>query len=249
MAGMKITESLNEITRTWLSMVETLYRWTAGVAQLQVEELAHRFGKRNVLWRVTLKVEAGECAVLYGANGSGKSTLLSLLATRLRIQQGRCLLDDINLQTQGEQARRRLLFVGHHTHLYGHLSPMENLIFFCDMHQLPIEQPVLVEAVATVGLAPFVHQPIRWFSAGMKKRLALARILVAHPSLLLLDEPYSALDHAGVDWLNGTIDRFQKQGGLVVMASHDPEKVSPLKHSPWRLEKGVLSPWQDVSSC
>lgn len=219
------------------------------MAQLLVEELQHHFGKRSVLRGVTLKVVSGECAVLYGANGSGKSTLLSLLATRLRIQQGLCRLDDINLQTQGEEARRHLLFVGHHNHLYGHLTPLENLIFFCDLHQLSIDEPELVEAIAAVGLAPFVQQPIRWFSAGMKKRLALARLLIAHPSLLLLDEPYSALDHAGVEWLNGIVDRFQKQGGLVVMASHDPEKVAPLKHSPWRLEGGVLSPWQDVHPC
>ncbi|HIJ85101.1 MAG: heme exporter protein CcmA [Magnetococcales bacterium] len=212
------------------------------MTQLRAVDIAHRFGRRVVLRSVTLNCVAGECAVLYGANGSGKSTLLSLLATRLRIQQGHCHIDDLDIKIHGEAARKRTLFIGHHSHLYGHLSPLENLIFFRDIYQLDVGREELIEAIAKVGLAPFIHQPVRWFSAGMKKRLSLARILAGRPAVLLLDEPYSALDHEGVRWLNGVIDTFQKQGGLVVLASHDPERVAALNHTPWRLDGGVLQP-------
>ncbi|MBF0423433.1 MAG: heme ABC exporter ATP-binding protein CcmA [Magnetococcales bacterium] len=216
---------------------------------LQILDMAHRFGRRIVLRRVTLRVEPGECAVLYGANGSGKSTLLSLLATRLRIQQGSCLLGDVNLQTHGDLARRYIVLIGHHSHLYGHLSPMENLLFFRDMHQVAADMDALADAIGAVGLEPFAHQPVRWFSAGMKKRLSLARLLIARPRLLLLDEPYSALDQDGVSWLNGVIHRFQHQGGLVVMASHDPEKVQPLRHTPWHLHGGLLQSVTESHRC
>lgn len=219
------------------------------MTQLQVMDVRHRFGRRVVLQKVNLTVNAGECAVLYGANGSGKSTILSLLSTRLRLQQGQCRLGDLDIQTQGEAARGRLIFISHHSHLYGHLTPLENLLFFRDIYQLTIDRERLTQAIAEVGLAPFVQQPIRWFSAGMKKRLSLARILVGHPDLLLLDEPYSALDHHGVAWLNQVIDRFQKQGKLVVMASHDPERVASLDHTPWLLDNGVLRPKMEPDRC
>ncbi|MBF0132179.1 MAG: heme ABC exporter ATP-binding protein CcmA [Magnetococcales bacterium] len=219
------------------------------MTQLQVVDIAHRFGRRGVLRGVNLRVGTGECAVLYGANGSGKSTLLSLLATRLRIQQGQCFLGDLDIQKHAEMARQRIILIGHHSHLYGHLTPLENLIFFRDIYRLDTTQDLLVQAITTVGLAPFIQQPIRWFSAGMKKRLSLARILVSHPDVLLLDEPYSALDHAGVVWINTVIDTFQKQGGLVVMASHDPERVAALDHTPWRLDAGILQPWVESNRC
>ncbi|MBF0147201.1 MAG: heme ABC exporter ATP-binding protein CcmA [Magnetococcales bacterium] len=219
------------------------------MTQLEAVNIGHRFGQRMVLRDVNLSVTAGECAVLYGANGSGKSTLLSLLATRLRMQQGQCRLDQINLHTDGETARRHLIFVGHHSHLYGHLTPLENLLFFRDLHQCTSGRESLIAAITQAGLAPFIQQPIRWFSAGMKKRLALARILIAKPKLLLLDEPYSALDHEGIRWLNGIIETFQTQGGIIVMASHDPERVAALRHTPWHLNGGVLRPMGSPHPC
>ncbi|MBF0110733.1 MAG: heme ABC exporter ATP-binding protein CcmA [Magnetococcales bacterium] len=216
---------------------------------LEATGIEHRFGRRTVLRGIELTVPEGDCAVLYGANGSGKSTLLSLIATRLRIQKGHCRLDTIDLGREGETARRHLIFVGHHSHLYSHLSPTENLLFFRDLHQITATNDTLAEAISQAGLAPFRHQPIRWFSAGMKKRLSLARILMFQPRLLLLDEPYSALDHEGIVWLNTLIDSFQQRGGIVVMASHDPARVAALRHTPWRLEGGRLHSMGEANPC
>ena len=220
------------------------------MAILSVQGLHHRFGRQRVLNGVDLVLDAGECGVLFGANGCGKSTLLALLSTRFRIQRGRYHLKHWDTQTEGDTVRAHLLFVGHQTHLYGHLTPLENMLFFCDLHGLRCPSEALQEAVASVGLQRFAERPIRGFSAGMKKRLALARMLLSKPQLLLLDEPYSALDQQGVTWLNRVLTDYLNQGGVVVMASHDPERVSALKHHPFHLQRGRLHPQQgEGTSC
>ena len=212
------------------------------MAVVNVDGLCHRFGRQRVLNKVGFQVERGDCLVLFGANGSGKSTLLSLLATRFRVQSGCYRLNGLDPIQQGEAVREQLLLVGHYSHLYGHLTPLENLRFFVDLRALRRDDGQLRAAVAVVGLTRFAERPVRWFSAGMKKRLALARIVLAAPSLLLLDEPYSALDAQGIAWLNGMLASFLAGGGAVVMASHDPARVAALVHRPFSLCKGRLEP-------
>ncbi|MEO5346004.1 MAG: heme ABC exporter ATP-binding protein CcmA [Magnetococcus sp. YQC-9] len=202
----------------------------------------HRYGRHQVLAGIDLTVRRGECVVLFGANGSGKSTLLSLLSTRYTIREGSYHLDGLDVRHHGQEARERLLFVGHHTHLYGHLTSMENLRFYGDLHGLTLSEARLRQALDTVGLAKAADKPVQWFSAGMRKRLALARMLLSNPLLLLLDEPYSALDSQGVHWLNAMLNDYLDQGGAVIMASHDPERVAALDHRPHQLARGILIP-------
>lgn len=180
--------------------------------------------------------------VLFGANGAGKSTLLAILATRYRMQEGVYQLDGLDANNEGEAIRARLIFVGHQTGLYGHLTPVENLRFFADLRSLERTDEQLREVVATVGLRRFVDRPVLGFSAGMRKRLALGRVLLAEPDLLLLDEPYSALDHQGIAWLNQVIGDYLQRGGMVILASHDPERVASLPHRPMLVANGKLQP-------
>lgn len=207
---------------------------------ITVSGLYHRFGRQRVLNGVDLTLKSGQCAVLFGSNGCGKSTLLALLSTRYRVQKGEYHLSGLSAKEEGDSVRGALVFVGHHTHLYGHLTPLENARFFCDLRGLKKTESELRQSVVDVGLERFCRQPCRWFSAGMKKRLALSRILLAKPSVLLLDEPYSALDQQGVLWLNTLLTTYLQEGGGVVMASHDPERVSALNHRPHRFQKGRL---------
>ncbi|WP_130472894.1 heme ABC exporter ATP-binding protein CcmA [Candidatus Magnetaquicoccus inordinatus] len=209
-------------------------------AQVRVCKLHHAFGRYRVLQGIDLELSAGECVVLLGANGSGKSTLLALLSTRLRVQQGSYHLSGLEAGEAAEEMRGKLLFVGHHTHLYGHLTPVENLLFFADLHLLAVSEEHLRTVVAAVGLEKFADQPVRWFSAGMRKRLALGRMLLLQPELLLLDEPYSALDRQGVEWLNQVLHSYLATGGMLVMASHDPERIAALPHRPLYLRRGQL---------
>ncbi|MBF0178080.1 MAG: heme ABC exporter ATP-binding protein CcmA [Magnetococcales bacterium] len=210
------------------------------MAELLIEGIHYRYGHQRVLNGVALHAGPGVCAVLFGANGSGKSTLLSILATRLRLREGRYVLNGMDVSEGYDVARGQLMLLGHATHLYGHLDALENLRFFCDLRGLATTPEQLLFAVESVGLGRSSRRPVRGFSAGMRKRLALARVQLAAPSLLLLDEPYSALDAAGVAWLNDMLRVYLADGGTVVMASHDPERVAVLDHVPYRLEAGRL---------
>jgi heme exporter protein A len=219
------------------------------MSKLAVSGIHHRFGRHKVLNGVDLTMEPGDCVVLFGDNGSGKSTLLTLLSTRFSLQKGHYTLDGLNSDSDGDELRGRLVFISHNSHLYGHLTSVENLLFFADLRGLNCSDTDLREAVETVGLARFADRPTRWFSAGMKKRLTLARMLIAKPDLLLLDEPYSALDVQGVTWLNTMLSEFLDNGGMIIMASHDPQRVAALNHRPHRLRKGRLNLFEELVPC
>jgi heme exporter protein A len=209
---------------------------------LRAHGLHFRYLRRHpILREVSLTLEPGQCLVLFGANGAGKSTLLGVLSTRLRPQRGAWSLQDIKGMDDPEEARRHLLLIGHLTHLYGHLTPLENLRFFAHLRGMDPSPEALLNTVAQAGLERHAHRPTAGFSAGMKRRLALARIGLAKPTLLLLDEPYSALDAAGILWLNGLLNDYLTRGGMIVMATHDPERVRALPHQPCHLHQGTLS--------
>ncbi|MBF0587818.1 MAG: heme ABC exporter ATP-binding protein CcmA [Magnetococcales bacterium] len=213
------------------------------MALLKLRGVVHRFGRQVVLRGVDLTVESGSCVALFGGNGTGKSTLLSVLSTRLRPRSGRYQLSGFDALSDGESARGKLIFVGHHTHLYGHLNPIENLRFFLDLRGVSRSEDRLHEALEAVGLARFAQRPAGGFSAGMRKRLALARTILAPPALLLLDEPHSALDRQGAEWLNGMLGAYIEQGGAVVMASHDVARLAPLTYRVAWLYGGKL--WEN----
>nr|CRH07880.1 Cytochrome c biogenesis ATP-binding export protein ccmA [Candidatus Magnetococcus massalia] len=178
--------------------------------------------------------------VLFGVNGAGKSTLLNILSTRFRPRKGSYTINGKEAWEDPEWSRNQLISIGHYSHLYGHLTPVENLQFFADLRDLQLSEAKIKEAVEAVGLKRFMRRPVRGFSAGMRKRVALARVLLASPSLLLLDEPYTALDVHGVQWLNGILADYLKQGGTMIMATHDPDRVAALSHIPMRMSEGKL---------
>ncbi|OSM01480.1 heme ABC exporter ATP-binding protein CcmA [Magnetofaba australis] len=210
------------------------------MVRLQVQGIHYGFGRQKVLNGVDLQAAEGECVALFGDNGAGKSTLLSILATRYKPHKGAYLLNGTDVLKQGEYARENLIFIGHHTHLYGHLSPMENLRFSADLRGLRPSDKALRKIIDEVGLGRFAHRPAKGFSAGMRKRLALGRALLFHPALLLLDEPYSALDSKGVAWLNRLLASYLEHGGTLILASHDPERVAALPNRAVRMTGGKL---------
>ncbi|MBF0159346.1 MAG: heme ABC exporter ATP-binding protein CcmA [Magnetococcales bacterium] len=205
-----------------------------------MEQLCFGYGRSLLLRGVDLSLQQGECLILFGSNGSGKSTLLAILATLLRPRSGLYRLHDLDPQQHGEELRRQLLYLGHYLHLYGHLTALENLLFFAELRTLPVTRQQLLSVLDTVGLGHCIDRSTRFFSAGMRKRLALARVLLFQPALWLLDEPYSALDQAGVEWLNRLLQDYLSQGGMVIMATHDPDRVSQLPSRTMQLQDGLL---------
>lgn len=184
--------------------------------RIEAENLACRRSGRLVFEGVSFRLAEGDALIVTGRNGAGKSSLLALIAGRLRQDAGTLTLD-----AAGERSLPEVLhFVGHRDALKTVLTAEENLAFARDCLGEPLLPPS--EALAAVGLAHAARLPVAYLSAGQRRRVALARLLVARRSLWLLDEPTSALDRASQATLLALMQRHLGEGGMIVAATHAP---------------------------
>ncbi len=181
--------------------------------------VARRFGTRWVLRGVTLQVRAGETVGLLGANGSGKSTLLRILATLLKPSAGAAAIFGNDVVRSADAVRSQIGFLAHEPGLYDDLTARENLMFAANM--LGAATSGVDSALARVELTYAAGERVRGFSAGMERRLSVARLLLSQPRLLLLDEPYSNLDAAGIAMMSGLISEVVRGGGAALVVLHE----------------------------
>lgn len=186
---------------------------------INVNGLGKRFGIRWVLRGVSLDVGRGEAVGLFGANGSGKSTVLRILGTLLNPNAGTGSIDGLDIVRDANGVRSVVGYLAHTPGLYGDLTARENLRFAADMMGLPYK--AAEDALERVGLAHVALDRVRGFSAGMQRRLALARLILRSPRVLLLDEPYSNLDAEGVELMNSIIAGIVQSGGAALVALHE----------------------------
>jgi heme exporter protein A len=161
--------------------------------------------------------------LLTGANGSGKSTLLRIMAGLLRPVAGALLWDDEPVGEDPDAHRGRVHYLGHQDAVKPVLSAAENLAFWGGLRGQPKAE--VTEALEHFGLGHLAEVPGRMLSAGQKRRLALARLLVSPAELWLLDEPSVGLDGASLDSLGAAIARHRSGGGRVAAATHVPLPV------------------------
>lgn len=189
------------------------------VAGLETVELSKRYGARWALVRASFRLARGETAMLAGRNGSGKSTLLRVLATALRPDLGSARVAGLDVVEDRDEVRRETALLDHRSHVYDAFSALENLELlarFLGGDGRDRAMAVLDE----VGLADRAGDAVSGFSAGMRKRLALARVLLKAPQVALLDEPYGELDPPGFRLVDGVLDRLRRRGATVLMATH-----------------------------
>ncbi len=183
---------------------------------LTADRLACARGGRLIFKDVSFSLRSGEALVLTGRNGAGKSSLIALLAGRLAIEDGTLMFEGGGEAPLAEHIH----LVGHRDGLKGALTAAENLTFACDMLVAPALQPEA--ALDAVGLAHAAALPVAYLSAGQRRRVALARLLVAHRAIWLLDEPFSALDTVSQHVLTGLMQAHLARGGMIVAATHGP---------------------------
>jgi len=164
-------------------------------------------------------VAAGDAVALLGPNGSGKSTLLRILATAARPTAGDARVFGISTQ-DGDPVRRRVGLLADRAPLYDELTAVENLRFAAAMYGVRASVEDLRAALAEVGLARAAGAKVRTFSQGMLQRLSLARTALQDPDLVLLDEPYNALDVDGVRLVDQLLASARARGKTAILATH-----------------------------
>ena len=201
------------------------------------EKLARRHAGRWALRGVDLSIEAGRAMMVIGSNGSGKTTLIRLLGTALAPSSGSLRLFG---EPIGPSVRARVAMLSHADHHYDDLSARENLRIAAALG--PRRAGFDVDALlARVGLAPRADDVVRTFSAGMRKRLAFARLLGKSAELVLLDEPYAGLDPAGARFVDGLLGELRDSGTTVVVSTHQVTRVAALCDDAVLLDAGRVS--------
>jgi heme exporter protein A len=145
--------------------------------------------------------------------------------------------------------RGRVGFLAHDAGLYGNLTAEENLAFAFRMAGRHADRKVIRLALEDVGLGLEADERVRGFSSGMRRRLALARLLIQPLGLLLLDEPYASFDVEGVERVNALAARVAAEGGASIIATHDLRRAEPIMHREVRIEAGkVAAPTADLAA-
>ncbi len=177
---------------------------------------------------VTLDIDAATLTVVTGANGAGKTSLLMMLAGLVRLSRGAGVVAGVDLATGDlRELRRRVGWLGHEGSFYDDLTARENLTFAARALERPLD--LVDPALERVGLASRADSTARRLSAGQRRRLGLAWLIVRRPVLWLLDEPYASLDDEGRGFFDNLIGDVVDAGATVVVSAHDPLRAARLR--------------------
>ena len=212
-------------------------------ALLEASDLHRTYGAARVLRGIGLHLGPGDALAVVGPNGAGKTTLLRVLAGLVRPSAGEVRVLGRRLDRADPFARRPIGFLAHQTMLYDDLTVRENLMFAARLFGLAEPGAAVRRAVDQVELADRADDRPRNLSRGLLQRAALARALLHDPRVLLLDEPFTALDAAGADRLRSLLRTRLATGSAVVLVTHQlsetwdlATRVGVLAAGRWALE-------------
>lgn len=193
---------------------------------LKVQSLACVRGGRQVFGEISFALDAGELLLVTGTNGSGKSSLLRLLAGLLPITSGEVRWNEVDIGDEVIGYQQQVAYLGHKDAMKPVLTVDEMLDYWCALSG----QKQNEKALEVFGLEGLRQQPIRFLSAGQRRRLALTRLLLLSRTLWLLDEPVTALDMQSQEIFMDVLARHRDAGGMAVMAVHHMPAMQNVKH-------------------
>ncbi len=182
---------------------------------IRAADVERWFGERRALPPVSFVLDHQSTTVVTGANGSGKTTLLRLIAGLAAPTRG---LLEVAID------RSRVGYLGHEPLLYNDLTPDENLGLFARLYRVPDRARRVAELLDTYGLHAVRNERVGSFSRGMTQRVAICRAVLHRPTLLVLDEPHTALDTDGSALLDAQLAELARNVTLVV-ATHEPHRL------------------------
>lgn len=208
---------------------------------LELRGISKRFGRLAVLRRVEFVLAPGEVLGLIGANGAGKTTLLSIVAGLLPPSEGERRYWGERVTDLRLEHRSRMAIVSHTAQVYTRLTARENLQLFGELrHTAALSAASPQVLLERLGLGHACDRLAGTFSRGMLQRLALARALLGSPELLLLDEPFTALDRPGRALLASVLLEERARGAAIFLSSHDFDAIAEVADRVLLLEGGRI---------
>jgi heme exporter protein A len=208
------------------------------VNALEISDVWKYYGDFPALRAVALNIEPGSTTALLGRNGAGKTTLLRIIAGLSRPSRGSVKIQGADAREQS--TRQRIGVLGHGIALYEELSAIENLTLFGRLYGLSDSRKRADEMLERVGLARVRDGLAREFSRGMRQRLAVGRAFLHDPEVLLLDEPFTALDDRAIAVLQSMIQSMRDRGRTIIMSTHQLREALDLASHVALLQRGQI---------
>lgn len=190
-------------------------------AQLEVRDLHLWRGEHHLLRGISFTLNAGELLQVHGANGVGKTSLLRAVAGLLPTESGGNFWNGTDIQRANTEFNQSLLYLGHSNALKLDLTAVENLQFAVGLRRM-VSAADCRGALTRVGIPQCAELSVRVLSAGQRRRVALAQLVLSEAPLWILDEPITNLDVRGIAMLEGLLVEQLAQGGMIITAAHQP---------------------------
>src|SRR5947207_8385898 len=203
------------------------------------EDVWKYYGDYPALREIPLTIDPGSCVALLGRNGAGKTTLLRIIAGLSKAGRGRVSI--LGKDARDPETRRRVGVLGHGISVYEELSAFENLMLFGRLYGLENPARSAAEWLERTGLARVRDGLVREFSRGMRQRLAVARAFLHNPEVLLLDEPFTALDDRAIAVLQTLLREALAAGKTIVMSTHQLREALELATHVALLNRGQVA--------
>jgi heme ABC exporter ATP-binding subunit CcmA len=208
-------------------------------AALEVDGVSKYYGDFPALRDIRLSIEPGSTVALLGRNGAGKTTLLRIIAGLSKASEGSVRIQNADVRQQA--TRRRIGVLGHGISLYDELSATENLVLFANLYGLEEPQKTADAWLVRTGLDRVRDGLVREFSRGMRQRLAVARAFMHEPEVLLLDEPFTALDDRAITVLQSLLADAHAAGRTIILSTHQLREALEVATHVALIQRGQLA--------
>ena len=204
--------------------------------QIILHEMSKSFGKKNVIKAQNACFSPGQIYGIVGQNGCGKTVLFKCMSGLMPTTSGRI---EIQLDDPAQKARPYCGVVIDGAGFNDSLSGLSNLVALADITK-KADKKAIASLMTSVGLSPDNRKKVRYYSLGMRQRLAIAQAIMEDPKILILDEPFNGLDQSGIEEIHQLFEELRKKGKTILLASHSAADISRACDCVFEIEDGIL---------